>query len=114
LSSAVCELTNLGTVDIVTAREYSTNTYVKNWLKTQNITYHKYVSVEDGRKKAELNYDVYINDSPINAEQIANIGKNILYSQPWNLAIYDSRIKRIEKLMDAVKIIKEQKFLFEN
>lgn len=115
LSSAVCELTNLGTVDIVTAREHSTNTYVKNWLKTQNITYHKYVPVEDGQKKAELNYDIYIDDSPINAEQIANIGKNILlYSQPWNLAIHDSRIKRIEKLMDAVKIIKEQKFLFEN
>jgi len=115
LSNTVCELANLGTVDIVTAREHSTDMYVKNWLKTQNITYHKYVSVDEGPKKAELNYDIYIDDSPINAKKIANSKKNILlYSQPWNYTIHDSRIKRIKKLMDAVKIIKEYKLLNEN
>jgi hypothetical protein len=115
LSNAVYKLTNLGTVDIVTARERSTNTYVKNWLKTYNIHYHQYVSVENGQKKAELDYDVYIDDSPINAEKIVNVRKNVLlYSQPWNLTINDSRVKRIKKLMDAVQIIKDQKFLFEN
>jgi len=89
--------------------------YVKNWLKTQNIAYHKYVSVEEGSKKVELNYDIYIDDSPLNAKKIANSRKNILlYSQPWNLTIRDSRIKRIEKLIDAVKIIKEHKFSNEN
>jgi len=115
LSNTVCELANLGIVDIVTAREHSTDVYVKNWLKTQNIAYHKYVSVEEGSKKVELNYDIYIDDSPLNAKKIANSRKNILlYSQPWNLTIRDSRIKRIEKLIDAVKIIKEHKFSNEN
>src|SRR3970040_1576575 len=115
LSNTVYELANLGMVDIVTARAHSTDAYVKNWLKTQNITYHKYVSVEEGPQKAELDYDIYIDDSRINAEKIANSRKNILlYSQPWNLAICDSRIKRIEKLMDAVKIIKVYKSSFEN
>ena len=108
LSNTVCELANLGTVDIVTARASSTNTYVKNWLKTQNIAYHEYVSVKAGPQKAELDYDIYIDDSPINAQRIVNSRKNILlYSQPWNLTIHDSRIKRIEKLIDAIKIIKE-------
>lgn len=115
LSNTVYELMNLGTVDIVTAREPSTDVYVKNWLETQNIVYHKYVSVKVGPNKAELDYDIYIDDSPINAQRIVNSKKNILlYSQPWNLTMHDSRIKRIGKLIDAIEIIKEHNFSNKN
>ena len=41
--------------------------YWKNWLKLHDVTYHNYVSVIDGPMKADLDYDVFIDDSPLNA-----------------------------------------------
>ena len=107
LSIVTSELSKFGTVDIVTAREESTHGHVKNWLKSKRINYTNYVGVLEGLEKTKLNYDIFIDDSPINAKSMLDAGKSvILYTQPWNLTFDDTRVQRIHKLKDAIQIIK--------
>ena len=106
ISFASKELSKMGTVDIVTAREDSTHEDVKSWLKMHGVAFKNYVGVAEGTEKAKLDYDVFIDDSPINAESMLAQGKSvILYSQPWNLDFSDYRAKRIYELKNAVDII---------
>ena len=107
ISLATTDLSKLGTVDIVTAREESTHVHVKNWLKSKKITYNNYVGVLEGIEKTKLDYDIFIDDSPINAKSMLDGNKSVmLYTQPWNLNFDDPRAKRIYKLKDAVSAIK--------
>jgi 5'(3')-deoxyribonucleotidase len=107
LSSVTKSLLDIGQVDIVTARERSTDSFVKEWLTHHDISYDNYVSVIDGPMKANLDYDVFIDDSPLNALKILQRNKKIiLYSQPWNLNISDNRIHRITNLSDTIEKIK--------
>jgi len=107
ISLATTELSKLGTVDIVTAREESTHANVKNWLRSKKVTYNNYVGVLEGIEKTKLDYDIFIDDSPINAKSMLDGDKSvILYTQPWNLKFDDPRAKRIYKLRDAVSAIK--------
>lgn len=104
LSIITEKLSNFGQVDIVTARELSTDSFVKNWLKQHDITYQNYVSVIDGPMKADLDYDVFIDDSPLNAIKFLKHKKSVfLYSQPWNQHIPDQNIHRISTLSEAVE-----------
>jgi uncharacterized HAD superfamily protein len=65
------------------------------------------VSVIDGPMKANLDYDVFIDDSPLNALNIIQHNKKvILYSQPWNKHISENGIHRISNLSEAVEKIK--------
>ena len=107
LSLTTKNLSNFAQVDIVTAREISTNSFVKNWLNHHDISYDNYVSVIDGPMKADLDYDVFIDDSPLNAVKfLENNKKVILYSQPWNKHISNNQLFRISKLSEAIEIIK--------
>jgi len=107
LSIITENLSNFGQVDIVTARELSTDSFVKNWLNQHDITYHNYVSVIDGPMKADLDYDVFIDDSPLNAIKFLERKKNVLlYSQPWNQNISNPNIQRIFTLSEAVERLK--------
>ena len=107
LSSITKSLTDIGQVDIVTARERSTDSFVKSWLDHHNIEYDNYVSVIDGPMKADLDYDVFIDDSPLNAEQfLKNNKKVILYSQPWNQHVSENKIPRVSHLSEAIEKIK--------
>jgi len=106
LSDITKDLSILGQIDIVTARERSTDIFV-NWLKHHNIVYDNYVSVIDGPMKADLDYDVFIDDSPLNALKfLENNKKVILYSQPWNQHISNPNLHRISNLVEAIKKIK--------
>ena len=106
LSIFTKNLSELGQVDIVTARERSTNSFVKSWLNHHGIAYDNYVSVIDGPMKADLDYDVFIDDSPLNAEKfLTNKKKVILYSQPWNLNFSKNNINRVSNLSEAIKKI---------
>ncbi len=106
IANAVNKLYSVGIVDIVTARDRESTEYVINWLKHNNIKYNKYVAVPDGRDKANLDYDVFIDDSPHNAVSIISKGKNVLlYDQPWNKSVTDKKIVRIKKIIEAVDII---------
>ena len=82
------ELGRLGRVDIVTARDPSTDPYVREWLDLHGISYRDYVSVPAGPMKADLDYDVFIDDSPLNAAAFLDRGRRVvLYTQPWNLSV---------------------------
>lgn len=106
IANAVEMLRSVGKVDIVTAREEATTEYVVKWLKHNYIKYDDYVTVPDGREKANLGYDTFIDDSPHNVIRIAAKGKNaLLYDQPWNKSVSDSKIIRIKKLAEAVSVI---------
>ena len=107
LSSTTKSLCNLGEVDIVTAREKSPDHFVMSWLDYHDVSYDNYVSVIDGPMKADLNYDVFIDDSPLNAEKFLNNNKNIiLYSQPWNQHVSENRIHRVSNLSETIAKIK--------
>jgi 5'(3')-deoxyribonucleotidase len=102
LSQITQDLAEYGQVDIVTARELSTDNFVKNWLKLHKVKYENYVSVIDGTMKADLDYDLFIDDSPLNTEKFLENNKNFLiYSQPWNMHI-PTKTQRISSLSEAV------------
>lgn len=106
LSQITQNLSEFGQVDIVTARESSTDNFVKNWLNLHGVVYENYVSVIDGRMKADLDYDLFIDDSPLNAEKFhTNKKKVILYSQPWNQNFSENNINRVSNLSEAIKKI---------
>ena len=106
IASATKQLSNIGTVDIVTARDDSTHDDVKNWLKLHNVDFNNYVGVVEGVEKSKLDYDIFIDDSPLNAKSMLEKGKSvILYSQPWNLSFEDKRATRIHELQSAVPVI---------
>jgi uncharacterized protein len=107
LSNITKNLSTLGQIDIVTARERSTDSFVKKWLDYHDISYNNYVPVIDGPMKADLDYDVFIDDSPLNAKKfLENNKKVILYSQPWNQHISNHKLFRISNLSEAIKKIK--------
>jgi hypothetical protein len=56
--------------------------------------------------KADLDYDVFIDDSPLNAIKFLKHNKKvILYSQPWNEHISSDKIHRITSLLEAIEKI---------
>ena len=69
ISKNTKKLLEFGQVDIVTAREKSTDEFVKQWLKLHDVSFDNYVSVVDGTFKAELDYDLFIDDKNINSER---------------------------------------------
>jgi len=104
LASVTKTLSDIGQVDIVTARECSTDSFVKNWLEHHDISYDDYVSVIDGPMKSDLDYDVFIDDSPLNALKFLENKKSvILYSQPWNQHITENDVQRISSLSEAIQ-----------
>lgn len=108
LADAVEKLNSVGMVDIVTARDPASTKFVKQWLKHNEIAYSEYVAVARGRDKAELAYDIFIDDSPLNVASIASKGKRaLIYDQPWNRSVNHSNVVRIKRLEEAVDVISE-------
>ncbi|MFQ6011333.1 MAG: hypothetical protein ACE5KG_04085 [Nitrososphaerales archaeon] len=102
----VRELTKLGKVSIVTARTATSISNVKEWLKDQLILYDDMVVVEYGPLKGSLDFDVFIDDSPLNAKSISESGKQVLlYDQPWNRDVKGEGIVRVRGLVEAIDAI---------
>ncbi|MCL7387994.1 MAG: hypothetical protein LZ170_05375 [Thaumarchaeota archaeon] len=106
LVSKVSMLEELGKVDIVTSRPKNTREYVLKWLERHGLGKKNILFVKSN--KSELDYDVYIDDSPVNAEEIASVGKYVaLYDRPWNKCVKNTdRIKRVMNLEEAYSFIK--------
>lgn len=105
IAESMALLRKLGKVDIVSAQ--MAREHVRRWLEHNRILYDDYVSVARGVDKADLEYDVFIDDSPANAESIASMGRLVLlYDQPWNRSIRDDGryIVRV-KSMEGVRIV---------
>ena len=82
--------------------------YVEKWLAMQKIDYGKIVVVEPDKTKGHLDYDVFIDDSPLNAIDAADRDKTALvYDQPWNRHL-DQRdnLLRIRDLSEAASRIR--------
>ena len=106
LSNSTKRLSELGHLDIVTARERSTDKYAKRWLETHEISFENYVTVAQGTLKAELDYDLFIDDSPLNAAALIQMGRRVfLYEQPWNQNLSSPEPVRISSLVDAIQLL---------
>ena len=101
-------LKNIGEVDIVTGRTPDTMEYVEKWLAMQKINCNKIVVVEPDKTKGHLDYDVFIDDSPLNAIDATERGKTALvYDQPWNRHLGQrNNLLRIRDLSQAASHIR--------
>jgi 5'(3')-deoxyribonucleotidase len=86
LAQKVGRLLDFCKVDIVTGRSPETVASAKSWLKSQGIRFNTFVRTSSGIEKVDLNYDVFIDDSPDLMEMLTSKpdGHAILYTQPWN------------------------------
>ena len=101
LAAIVEKLNGLGKVDIVTVGFPEQKA---EWLKLHGIQYDELVPVRDGRDKAKLDYDVFIDDSPANYQSFKEAGKTcILFDAPYNRDINTEH--RIKSLGEAAAII---------
>jgi len=101
IGGKVARLARLGRVDIVSGRATEHLPYVKSWLRLHRV---KYSSILLGASpKSRLGHDVFIDDSPVEAVQIARTGRYVLLrDQPWNRGLAESvLILRVRSLDEA-------------
>jgi uncharacterized HAD superfamily protein len=98
-----------GRIDIVTGRTEATVSFAKEWLHAQKIIYDKFVRVKSTAAKAELEYDVFIDDSAPLMTLIASrlFAYGVLYEQPWNrTAASMTRIYRARRWDEIPPLLK--------
>lgn len=106
LDQKVKELSKVGDISIVTARSTTSIPNVKAWLRDKKIFYNEMVVVDYGPLKSTLDYDIFIDDSPLNAKDIAKSGKLVLlYDQPWNQDLEGEGIIRVRGFGEAIDAI---------
>jgi 5'(3')-deoxyribonucleotidase len=99
IGKKVGRLQTLGRVDIVTGRSPGTVAPAHSWLKQHEVPFHSFVRTNGTMEKAELAYDIFIDDSPDLMRGIASTHDKygIVYTQPWNKDTpRTSRILRVE------------------
>ena len=98
-------------LDIVTANNPINKEYIEKFLQKHKI---KYDSIIFSENKEELNYNVFIDDSPINATKIFDAEKSIfLYNQPWNRNITPKKtdaahLNRVYGLDHAIHLLQNK------
>ena len=99
---------NLGKTDLVTARNQKTMNDVMKWLEEKKIKFDNIIVVGEFESKAKLDYDIFIDDSPIQITEMANSGKlSLLYMQPWNTDIKErNNLIKIKNFEEVEKVIK--------
>ncbi|MEM4591723.1 MAG: hypothetical protein QW555_07845 [Nitrososphaerota archaeon] len=101
IDDSVSKIASLGRVDIVSGRVLKHRQYVVSWLKLHEIRYGSlFLGISP---KSRLGHDVFIDDSPIEALQIARTRRIVLLrDQPWNRDLGESRyIRRVRSLEEA-------------
>jgi hypothetical protein len=99
LAQKVGKLLEFSMMDIVTSRSPETVASAKSWLKAQRIKSNSFVRTNSGMDKADLNYDIFIDDSPelMSALTSRPDRHGILYTQPWNKGLpVMPRIARVD------------------
>lgn len=100
IAEKVEALTKFSRVDIVTGRSPGTVAAARSWLKNQGIKFNSFVRTNSSMDKLELDYEVFIDDSPeLMAALTAKPDRNgILYTQPWNREFpIPPRIYRVDR-----------------
>jgi len=86
-------LMKLGTVDIVTSVVKNKDP-IEKWIKKNKIPFNELVFTQD---KWDLNYQFFIDDSPVNAKHISDLSKScLIYDQHWN--------RHMEKLPNVERV----------
>jgi uncharacterized HAD superfamily protein len=82
----VTRICAIGRVDIVTGRSQDTIQAAKSWLEKYEVPYEGFVRTLNTGAKADLSYDVFIDDSADLMSLVAGSSDRwgILYTQPWN------------------------------
>ena len=82
------------------------------WLEMTKITFDEIVVVDENYLKGNLDYDVVVDDSPIQVMEIANLDKvALVYDQPWNSHIISrNNLIRIKNFTEVISYIKDSKF----
>lgn len=99
------------TLDIVTANDKTNQKYIEKFLHKYDIKYGAIVFEEN---KEELDYDIFIDDSPVNTKKIFDAGKSVLlYNQPWNRDIISKEknnvfIHRVYSLDHAIHFLQNK------
>ena len=98
----VRNIAEFGEVDIVTVDFPGQKA---EWLKLHGIRYHDMVSVRRGQDKAALDYDVFIDDSPVNFQAFKEAGKPcVLFDAPYNLDVdAEYRITSLDQAADVLR-----------
>ena len=102
-------LREFGTVDIVTGRSIRTVSQAKEWLKAHEVPYDRFVRTESNLAKINLNYDVFVDDSPELMELIASRSTaiGILYTRPWNRdAQMPTVVRRVTRWVEVPPIVR--------
>jgi len=75
-----------GKVDIVTGRSPDTVPSALSWLTEHDVQFDLFVRTDGVVEKADLAYDIFIDDSPDLMTAIASSPDKfgIVYTQPWN------------------------------
>jgi hypothetical protein len=86
LADKIGRLIEFSQVDIVTGRSPETVSSAESWLENQKIKFNTFIRTDSVMDKADLNYDVFIDDSPELMSALASKPNchAILYTQPWN------------------------------
>ena len=100
-AAMVDALREIGTVDIVTVGFPGPKS---EWLRLHGVQYDEMVSVREGKDKAKLDYDIFIDDSPANFQSFKEAGKQcILFDAEYNRSVRTEF--RIKSLAEAASMV---------
>lgn len=96
---------NVDRLDVVTGRK-GHREIMKAWLDTHGIRYDEFVIADSQEAKADLGYDVYIDDCPMHSERLNDAQTFLLYDQPYNRDItLPDGSHRIRSIRDAIEYV---------
>ena len=94
--------THLKPFDIVTSR--GTLSGIKKWVDYHQLEYRAIVFIPDKHSKADLKYDVFIDDNPYLASKLSKNQFLWLISQPYNKDVRETKqIRRITSILEVTK-----------
>jgi uncharacterized HAD superfamily protein len=105
VAEIVDRISRVGVVDIVTGRPGRNRNFIVKWLRRHGINYRRLlIGVEN---KIKYLYDVYIDDSPIQALEASHAGRLLLLrDQPWNRHVEPNKfVIRIKSLEEAYRVL---------
>ena len=93
----------------ITARNKKTMGFVNKWLEYKKIQLDNVIVVNANESKAILDYNIFLDDSPIQVKQIAHSKKiALVYNQPWNREIKENNnIIRVKNLFDVILFVRK-------
>lgn len=112
IARKVSSIRQYGELDIVTGRSATTEKAARNWVDHQKIPYNQFVRVPGWREKADLGYDVFVDDAPDLMPLISRglLAWAVLYDRPWNQNVQNMRKvvrakswKQIPKLLERIQ-----------